>query len=160
MPTGIYARKKRPVAERFWEKVDKSGICWEWLAFKESRGYGSFSVNRKSWKAHRFSWLLHYGEIPEGLFVCHHCDNPSCVNPAHLFLGTAKDNAEDSVKKGRWPNLKGENNNYSKLTEKQVLAIRAEYKTGKITKSALARKYNVSLRTIHRIVIRNTWRHI
>ena len=148
--------------DRFWSKVDKKGKddCWEWTAYKSSGGYGHFRFRGKDRGTHRFSWLLHNGIIPEGLCVLHDCDNPACVNPAHLFLGTHKDNTQDSIKKGRWPDRNGEAAGGSKLTEAQVLSIRAEYKIGNISQRELARKYNVSHDTIWRIVTRKSWRHI
>jgi hypothetical protein len=92
----------RSLAERFWEKVDRSGECWTWTASKIGRGYGQIGITRsRSDRAHRVSWRLAHGEIPNGLCVLHRCDNPSCVNPAHLFLGTKGDNAADRQKKGR-----------------------------------------------------------
>ena len=89
--------------ERFWEKVDKSGDCWKWIAHL-LKGYGRFRLNNKTWSAHRVSWTLHYGEIPEGMCVLHRCDNPGCVNPEHLFLGTRTDNMKDRDQKGRGSN--------------------------------------------------------
>ncbi len=89
--------------ERFWERVAiiPEHACWEWIAGKSGIGYGVIQVDKKLLLAHRFSYELHFGQIPKGLFVCHVCDNPSCVRPEHLFLGTPKDNMDDMRKKGR-----------------------------------------------------------
>jgi hypothetical protein len=95
-----------PIEERFWGKVRKSKDCWEWIGARCRAGYGSLGLSRsrKRISAHRFSWELHHGPIPESLFVCHHCDNPRCVRPDHLFLGTRTDNTWDAIRKGRWKN--------------------------------------------------------
>lgn len=90
--------------ERFWSKVTRSDRCWEWQGPRDHDGYGFIKVMRCSRRAHRCSWELCVGPIPNNLFVLHRCDNPPCVNPAHLFLGTARDNALDMVGKGRAAN--------------------------------------------------------
>src|SRR5690606_33099234 len=105
------------------------------------------------------SWQLHFGEIPDGMVVCHTCDNPSCVNPHHLFLGTPADNNQDRTRKGRTVAPVGEEHGLSKLTEKQVLEIRELANEG-MTKAAIARQYGVDRGTIYHIVNRITWRHL
>ena len=124
------------IEQRFFNKVDKTYGCWNWIAHKNPAGYGRITVNRKDYTAHRMSWILHKGAIPGGLFVCHHCDNPACCNPNHLFIGTNRDNRRDSVKKGRQHKPKysdlyvatgklqrGEDNPAAVLTEEKVREI-------------------------------------
>jgi len=110
MPTGFYDRSKskpRPFVEptiRFWSKVQKGETendCWKWLGSTKKK-YGQFYITHSDWiSAHRFSWTLHFGEIPHGMYICHSCDNPPCVNPKHLWVGTQKENIGDMIKKGR-----------------------------------------------------------
>ena len=90
-------------ATRLWMRVDKSGDCWLWTGPVEKTGYARLQRSRTSFNVsvHRLSWELHFGEIPKGLFVCHRCDNRVCVRPDHLFLGTARDNVQDMIQKGR-----------------------------------------------------------
>lgn len=164
------------VAERFWAKVDKNGptpphlpglgACWAWRASVNRKGYGEFSRGARIAKAHRVSWELAHGPIPEGMFVCHHCDNPSCVNPAHLFLGTNRDNAIDMTAKGRngahtRPECRprGERHGRRKVTTPDVIAIRAARLAGEPLKS-LADRYGLHLGTISAIATRVTWRHV
>jgi hypothetical protein len=87
--------------DRFWEKVDKSGDCWLWTGHRGCKGYGAAWAEGRHQAAHRVSWELAFGAIPDGLHVLHHCDNPPCVNPDHLWLGTNSDNQRDCVAKGR-----------------------------------------------------------
>ena len=150
----------------FWRKVDRKsyGKCWEWIGCVGDSGYGQGGTRNNRYSAHRFSWELHYGEIPNGLLVCHHCDNPSCVNPKHLFIGTQKDNINDMDKKGRRkphrenPKLRGENNINSKLTEEKVLEI-LKLK-GEKPVVEISKQYNVCYTTIYNIFKGTTWKHI
>lgn len=92
---------KEPPALRFWRQVQKTDTCWLWTGARSGAGYGQIGINDVRIFTHRFSWELHHGPIPAGLFVCHHCDNPPCVRPDHLFLGTPQDNMVDKIRKGR-----------------------------------------------------------
>lgn len=149
---------------RFWNKVDRrvNAPCWEWLGSKGLKGYGEVRIDKQLWRAHRAVWILYFGSIPEGLLICHHCDNPSCVNPEHLFMGTALDNTRDMYEKGREfiPTYTevGEKHCQSKLTDDAVREIRTTYP--KLTMQALADYFNVSLVTVWQVIHRKTWRHI
>ena len=146
--------------QRFWNKVNKQAEngCWEWAAYRDPDGYGGFSLDGKGERAHRASWILEHGSIPDGLHVLHHCDNPRCVNPAHLFLGTQADNMRDKAEKGRAVNnpQPGESHPMSKLTEADIPAIRAD----KRSQRAIAAEYGVSRQQIGRIKNRKRWTHI
>lgn len=148
---------------RFYAKIfmAKNG-CWLWLASKDIHGYGAFGLltpaGYKTVKAHRVSYALRYGTINSGQMVCHKCDCPKCVNPAHLFLGTQKDNMRDCADKGRIkiPHYKALLNGNGKLSEAQVAEIRRL--KGQLTQRQLAKQYNVSqvhIGRIHRKEVRN-----
>ncbi len=149
-----------PPEDRFWAKVDKNAPngCWEWIGVRIGRGYGKFEIDYQVVMVHRFSYELVHGPIPEGLFVCHHCDNPPCVNPAHLFLGSPADNSADMVAKRR--SARGSSHPMSKFTEADVLTIRARFAAGQITTKALAAEYGVDPCTIVRMISRRTWKHV
>jgi len=147
----------RPLEERFWPKVNKTKSCWLWVAGVNRQGYGKFSLDGKTQRANRVSWEIHNDSIPDGLCVLHKCDNTSCVNPDHLFLGTNKDNTQDMLAKGRHSGPTGELNRHAKLTEKEVLEIRRTRTSPPIS---LAAMFGISPRTVRDIVNLKTWRHI
>ena len=144
------------VQERFEAKVIRTDGCWEWTAGKFSTGYGAFKLSGRLQKAHRIAYELYVGKIPDGLCVCHRCDNPGCVRPDHLFLGTHADNARDKIDKGRGNQPLGERNGQAKLTEAQVVAIRSRYAAGE-RQCDLAKECVVGHASIWRIVRRVTW---
>lgn len=171
--------RRVPLQDRFWEKVNKSGPihpvlqtpCWLWTGTSNGSkaGYGLTSINGQTIFAHRASYELHYGAIPDGLWVLHKCDVRTCVNPDHLFLGTCKDNAIDRQSKGRSkgefqegtprPLTQGESHHYAKFSEKQVSDIRQRRANGEAG-ATLAKEYGVTNGTISRIFLRKTWRHV
>jgi hypothetical protein len=176
---------------RFWSKVDRDGPmpdqnfshyadlgkCWQWTGCKFHFGHGSFWLNGKSVRASRVSFFLKNGPIPDdgsyhGLCVCHKCDNPSCVNPEHLFLGTIDDDHKDRNQKGRQSKGKkhaksckfsirrGEENSKSKLTKDQVLTIRSMYSPRENSGLELGRQFGVSSTAIYNVVKRRVWKHV
>ena len=166
MPRGIYPRKpKKPLSERFWPKVDVCGEddCWEWTACKDKAGYGYMTVNAKPRLATHVLFYLRKGHWPAKGRTCnHHCDNPPCLNPKHLYLGTQASNARDMVQRGRHRYVvrKGERNGSAKLTEKEVRQIRQRYKRGGTTYKELGQKFDISNTTIRDIKTRRTWSHV
>lgn len=151
--------------DRFWGNVEKGTDCWIWQAGKFDNGYGQFRVGNKKIKAHRFAWEAVNGPIPEGIKVLHKCDNPPCVNPDHLFLGTNRDNTVDALIKGRIQpakNLKhfvGEESPNAKLTDVSVLQIREAFQSGR-SKYWIAKKFGIAQSTVTQIVTGVTWRHL
>ena len=148
--------------ERFYSfviKSDNPDDCWQWTGCKCNQGYGLFSLNSQTIGAHRFSYGLHKGEIPEGMCVCHRCDNQECTNPNHLWLGTDGDNTRDKESKGRGKQPKGEKHGMSKLTESAVLRIRELVEMG-LTNRQVAMEFNIHRYSVDRIISRKTWKHI
>jgi len=156
---------------RYQQKVDRRGTseCWPWTAARFEKGYGAFRLGEKQKKAHRVGYELLVGPIPDGLLVCHTCDNPPCQNPAHWFLGTISDNAVDRERKGRagarasFPDghaaSLGARNAMAKLTEKDVRVIRALRRAGRSQKS-IAAQYGITRPNVSLIVNRKTWSHV
>jgi hypothetical protein len=191
-------RKDTPeIRARFWAKVNKHGPipahcpelgpCWEWTGARFHDGYGMFSLNvgrrkTQTLRAHRLAYFLSHGQIPDGVLVCHHCDNRACCRPGHFFLGTPADNNADMIAKGRarTPVLgdraargerhgsrtkpegirRGEHNGQSKLTEVDVHEIRRAYAAKEATYEALAQRFHVSDTLIAQIVLRQAWKHV
>lgn len=170
MHTPCYTKKMKwkmydrslSVEDRFWEKVSKQDgdKCWEWLGSlnKPKNGYGCFNVKRKPVYAHRYSYTLHYGPIPDGLLVLHRCDNPKCVRPDHLFLGTHQANLDDAKAKQRMPHSHKHWN--TKLTVDQVRSIRAEYDSGNRAAHAIAAKFGISPTQAFNIGTRRRWTYL
>lgn len=151
-------RCSRTLEECFWPKVDKNGPngCWEWAAGRDKDSYGKFrSGVGFARSAHRFAWFLAFGEIPEGLWVLHRCDNPPCCNPSHLFLGNAAQNNADMAKKGRA--ARGARNGRVKLTEEEVYKIRKLHATNNYTQEALSKTFGVSQAHISYIILGKSW---
>ncbi len=174
----------RTLAERFWSHVEKSEQgCWLWTASRMVSGYGQFGIRKGVLTgAHRMAWKLTFGAIPDGLLVCHKCDNKLCVRPDHLFLGTASDNVHDMIAKGRhsgitkpesfrrgekhhWRlhpemTLKGGLNPNAKLTTEQVIAIRERGTAGSMPRKEIAAEYGVATALVGQILRGTAWRHV
>lgn len=154
----------------FWNGVHKADGCWEWTRHRVCK-YGALSIKGQQWKAHRVAYTLTHGPIPDGMCVCHRCDNPPCCNPDHLFLGTAGENNADRNRKGRsggnhHPTVtfrerpldtRGEANGRAKLTWDIVREIRARYNPETFPTRAIARAYGISKATAFQIVARKNW---
>jgi len=151
----------RTLEERFWSMVTRGPGCWLYRKQRSSDGYGVFKMNGRSVRAHRFSWELANGPIPDGLWVLHRCDTPRCVRPDHLFLGTPRDNVQDAIRKGRrrYEPARGEQNGSAKLSVAQVREARVRVAVGE-PKASVARDFGVHPTTILRLVEGNTWREV
>lgn len=144
--------------DRLWKRGwTPLGDCWVINGFKDKDGYGQITFQARRLRAHRAAWLAVYGDIPDGMHVCHTCDNPPCVKPTHLFLGTARDNAQDKVRKGRGftPVFPGESSPSAKLTFDQVCEIRSA--TG--TLKEIGDQYGVSAVNVWHIRHGKSWRN-
>ena len=149
------AKKPAPIEERFWPKVDIRGPddCWPWMA-STACGYGQIENNGRVLRAHRVVWELVNGEIPTGTCCLHHCDNPRCVNPSHLFLGTQADNLRDAAEKGR--TARGQDHGNAKLTNEDIQHIRSRLRHGH-PQGEIASELGVSLTTISSINTGRGW---
>lgn len=155
-------RESKTTEVRFMEKLgvkDPSTGCVEWESSRNERGYGSFWTGGRSVKAHRFAWELHNGPVPEGMLVCHTCDNPTCCNVEHLFLGTNADNSDDKVAKGRQAAVRGERQGNAKLSEKNIETIRILLVDG-LSQRKIAVMFGIDQTTVSKINRGKNWRHV
>lgn len=151
--------KHGSIVERFWLKVEKRDTdeCWSWCGGKSERGYGQLSDGRhRSIRSHRISYEIHKGAIPDRMLVLHSCDNPSCVNPAHLSLGTQLDNMADKCAKGRLVAPIGERNGQAKITTEQARQIKLSMERSE----NLATMFGISAKMVRNIRTGRSWKHI
>lgn len=157
--SGHNRRRYRSLEDLFYKNITpgQPDECWIWPMSTDEKGYGRVRLGTKEYSAHRLSYEVHNGPIPNGLFVCHKCDNSICVNPHHLFLGTPKDNSADMVKKDR--QAKGERINKGKFVEADIIEIRRLAGQGVQSKD-IAALFGMDTSTVSEIINRKTWRHI
>lgn len=157
-PTAVRQKQHHGLSlkERFYQYVKQGDGCWRWLSYVDPQGYGRLNIDGKPILASRLSYLLHHGDIPNGKVVCHKCDNPTCVNPKHLFIGSQADNMADMIEKGRDRHkcLSGVQHHRAKLDPERASAIRASDEPTAV----LARRYNISRATVHSIKTGRTWK--
>lgn len=154
---------RTPIEERFWPKVQKGERCWLWQGEKTLQGYGRIHGGEgraRATLAHRLSWEIHHGPIPEDAWVLHHCDTPACVRPDHLFLGHQPANVADMVSKGRQSTAHGSRNANAKMTEETVGEMRTRFAAGGISASQLSREYGITTGCASAILLRRTWKHV
>lgn len=148
-----------PLMDRLWLRTHETPSgCWEWHGSADGYGYGLIKIGAVRHRTHRAAWIATHGPIPNGLVVCHRCDNPPCWRPAHMFLGTNADNAADMKAKLR--SASGEHHPWAKLTDEQVRTIRERYAAGGITQPQLATEYGIHNSQVSRIIRRITWRAV
>ena len=133
--------------ERFWAKVQKTDGCWLWIGATTSNGYGCLRAKSRFLYAHRVSWEFHYGPVPEGMDVCHHCDNPPCIRPDHLFAGTDSENIKDAYRKGRKIPPPG----HPKVTLRQIATIRLLYAEG-VRQAMIGQQFSITSVQVSRII--------
>ena len=149
----------RPIRERFWSKVDRSGECWLWMRGEDTSGYGTFRLAKTSDRAHRVAWSMERGDIPPGKYVLHCCDNRRCVRPDHLYIGTHADNMRDMIARGRARKARGEAHHKTRLTNDAVREIRRRSDLGE-TRGSISRLMGIPRTTVSRIARRQHWTHI
>lgn len=157
-PTKAFVRDDRLFA-RFFGKVRVGNDCWEWVGAGQTQGYGEYELDGARYMAHRAAYFLGTGEQPGSLCVCHRCDNPSCVRPSHLFLGTRRDNHLDMRAKGRMVVNRGRKNGMAKLRGEDIPTIRALLRRGVSLKN-IGRRFGVHAETIRAVDRGVTWKHI
>ena len=148
------------IQQRFEEKFTKTDTCWLWHANKLPKGYGLFKLHGTMARAHRVAYELYKGPFEKTLHVLHTCDNPSCVNPDHLWLGTNADNVKDKKMKGRAQGFQGAENPRALLTKDQVIEMRALWATKQISQGRLAKQFGIKLGTVSGIVNGTAWRDL
>ena len=163
----------------FLSYIDRTGgesACWPWTKYCSLQGYGKVKIGDKHYRAHRLTWEIYHGPIPDHMLICHHCDNPPCCNPSHLFIGTAMDNVSDMFSKGRKHRrpfkspspfavgnhgvFLGESNGNHKLTKQQVIRIRELFSQKNKTYLELGKEFSTHVTNIKCIVLGKTWRSI
>lgn len=139
------------IIKMFWSKLEFTGECRLWTGCVNNKGYGIVTFNRERWYVHRLSWFITNGRPDPGVFICHKCDNPPCVNPHHLFAGNNLINMRDAQRKGRQA---------KKLTVDSVIEMRRKYSDGEATQEQLAEEFGVTQSTVWAIIYRRAWAHV